>query len=359
MKTLARRTLVGLLSASVLLTLLAQPGWAGRAKIGVTISDASQPEGNSGTTPFTFTVTLDRAPTSQVSVKYATAVGTADGSDFAAISGSLSFAPGVKERTVDVLVTGDSQWEPNERFFVNLSGGGKALRVVDPQGIGTIGNDEPGSGISVSDVTVTEGDTGAKDAVMEVSLSDPATSDLTISYVTVEGTASAAGDYDATPGSVTVAAGQSSASVTVPVMGDKVDESSERFSVELSENSPTGYLVDGHGVTTIVDDDKTATATTLRIRKRSTRIVAQGNVTPPAPGQKMTVKLYRKRAGGWVLRRTKRPALSAAKLIGGASRSTYRTTFARPEKGVFRVVARYAGNVEMLASTASVRFRAG
>jgi hypothetical protein len=359
MKTLARRTLVGVLSASVLLTLLAQPGWAGRAKIGATIADASKPEGDAGKTPFTFTVTLDRAPTSPVSLKYATAVGTADGSDFVAISGSLSFAPGVKERTVDALVNGDAQLEADERFFVNLSGGGKALRLVDPQGIGTIKNDDPGSGISVGDVTVTEGDAGSKDAVMEVSLSEPATSDLTISYATVEGTASAADDYDGTPGSVTLAAGQSSATVTVPVIGDKVDESSERFSVQLSENSSVSYLVDGYGVTTIVDDDKTPTATTLRIRKRSTRILAQGNVTPAAPGQKMTVKLYRKSAGRWVLRRTKRPALSAVKLIGGASRSTYRTAFARPPKGVFRIVARYAGAGEMAGSTAAVRSRVG
>ena len=357
---LGKRTTVVLLSASLLVPLLAQPGWAGRrTKIPVTISDASQLEGNSGTTPYTFTVTLGRASTSTVSVKYATAAGSADGADFVATSGMLTFEPGVTERTVEVAVNGDPEGEPDERFFVNLSGGGKGLRITDPQGVGTIQNDDPGSGISVSDVSVQEGDDGAKDAAFVLSLSEPAATDLAISYVTVDDTASAGDDYAGASASVAVPTGASSATVTVPVTGDKLDENAERFSIELSEDSPASYLVDGRGVATIVDDDKTATATTLRIRKRAARVVARGRLTPAAPGQMMIRKPYEKRSGRWVLRRTKRPVLSAAKLLDGASRSTYRTAFPRPRKGVFKVVARYAGDAEMLPSRASLRFQIG
>ena len=52
----------------------------------LSISDVSQNEGNSGTTPFVFTVTLSSAATYPVTVKYATANGTASSlSDYVAL----------------------------------------------------------------------------------------------------------------------------------------------------------------------------------------------------------------------------------------------------------------------------------
>ena len=61
----------------------------------ISISDFSHAEGNSGTTPFTFNVTLSTASASPVTVSYATANGSAAApSDFTATSGVLTFAPG-------------------------------------------------------------------------------------------------------------------------------------------------------------------------------------------------------------------------------------------------------------------------
>jgi hypothetical protein len=354
-----RRTAAGLLGASLIVALLPQGGWAARPnKIAVKVSDVQGFEPDSGTTPFAFTVSLARASTSTLSVKYATAAGSANDTDFVATSGTLWFAPGVTERTVEVAVKGDTEGEPDERFFLNLSGGGKALRIVDPQGVATILNNDPGSGISVGDVSVREGDAGTKEAVIGLSLSQPAASDLTISYMTADVSASAGADYAGRSASIVVPAGASSAELPVDIIGDKIDENAETFSVEVSEDGATAYLVDRRGIATIVDDDKTATATTLRIRKRPARIVARGRLTPPAPGEKMIVKLLRKRSGRWVLLRRKRPALSAARMLDGASRSTYKTAFARPRKrGVFKIVARYSGNAESRSSKASRRFR--
>ncbi len=60
----------------------------------LSISDVSIGEGNSGTSAAVFTVSLSAASASAVSVAYATAAGTAtSGTDFAAASGTLSFAP--------------------------------------------------------------------------------------------------------------------------------------------------------------------------------------------------------------------------------------------------------------------------
>jgi hypothetical protein len=80
------------------------------------------PEGDSGTKDATFAVTLSTATTVPVSVKYATADGTAkQPADYAAAAGTLTFAPGETARSVVVKVAGDTLVEPGETFTVTLS----------------------------------------------------------------------------------------------------------------------------------------------------------------------------------------------------------------------------------------------
>ena len=90
----------------------------------ITISDAVVVEGNSGTSTVTFTVTLAPVnPTQAVTVNYATANGSATaGSDYGAVSGTLTFAPSMTTQTFSVNVLGDTAIEPTETFLVNLSG---------------------------------------------------------------------------------------------------------------------------------------------------------------------------------------------------------------------------------------------
>src|SRR5581483_8518213 len=75
----------------------------------ISIGDVALAEGNAGQRAFVFTVSLSEASSKQVSVKYATANGTAragDG-DFVGTSGTLRFAPGETTKTITVLVNGD------------------------------------------------------------------------------------------------------------------------------------------------------------------------------------------------------------------------------------------------------------
>ena len=104
----------------------------------ISISDVSVTEGNSGTAPATFNISLSAAASGSVSVNWMTANGTATApADYAAGSGTVSFAAGESVKTVTVLVNGDTADEPNETFYVNLtspSGG----TLADSQGVGTI-----------------------------------------------------------------------------------------------------------------------------------------------------------------------------------------------------------------------------
>ena len=110
----------------------------------LSIEDVSLAEGNSGTTSFVFTVSLLQASRQTVTVKYATADGTAMKADrdYQATSGKLTFNPGEVSQPVTVLVNGDTEVEPDEMFYFNLSNATNA-GISDSQGLGTIQNDDP------------------------------------------------------------------------------------------------------------------------------------------------------------------------------------------------------------------------
>jgi ribosomal protein L35AE/L33A len=88
----------------------------------LSINDVAMLEGNSGNSQATFTVSLSTASGQAVTVQYATADGTATaGSDYQARTGTLTFAAGQMTRNLNVRISGDTQVEPDETYFVNLS----------------------------------------------------------------------------------------------------------------------------------------------------------------------------------------------------------------------------------------------
>jgi len=108
--------------------------------------------------------------------------------------------------------------------------------------------------ISVNDVTVAEGDAGSVNATFTVSLSAAVAQTVTVQYATANGTAAAGADYLPAGGTVTFPPGTAARTVSVPVLGDLLDEDDETFLVNLS--GPTGATVaDGQGIATITDND--------------------------------------------------------------------------------------------------------
>lgn len=137
----------------------------------LTINNVIQNEGNSGLTPFTFTVTLSGPTTQTVTINYATSNGTAiaPGDYNAILPTQLTFSPGELTKPVTVLVTGDTNVEPDETFFVNMSGATNA-GIANSQGTGTIKDDDTVILVSVSGRVTTPDGAGLKNA--GVSLTD-------------------------------------------------------------------------------------------------------------------------------------------------------------------------------------------
>ena len=116
----------------------------------LSVGDVSLREGDSGTAELMFVVTLDKAATSRVTVNYATTDGTATaGSDYAALAGKLTFAPGETSKMVHVAVKGDTVVEANETFSLTLSGA-RGTTIADATAVGQITDDDtqqdPGNG---------------------------------------------------------------------------------------------------------------------------------------------------------------------------------------------------------------------
>jgi hypothetical protein len=192
----------------------------------ISISDApAVTEGNSGTTFAGFTVSLSAASGKTVTVLASTANGTATSpADYTAITNQLiTFLPGETSKPLNVSVAGDTLDEAdNDTFFVNLSSPSNAT-TLDAQGQGNITDDDALPAISISDVTVTEGNSGTIAAVFTVTLSPASGRNVTLNYATANGTATAGSDFTAiasTP--LTFTPGQTSKTISVTVSGDTV-----------------------------------------------------------------------------------------------------------------------------------------
>jgi hypothetical protein len=222
----------------------------------ISISDATVTEGNAGTVTMTFTVTLSFPNGQPVTVAYATSDGTATaGRDYVATSGTLTFGPNDgPSKTITVQVLGDSRDEYDEGFYLTLSGG-PDVNLVDAQAVGTITDDDPPPTLSVNDASVREGDRGTKLLTFTVSLSAVSDKWVWVNYATADGTAKTSGnDYVATSGTVYFAPGQTTATITVVIKGDRQKEGDENFYINLS-GAAEAVIADDQGIGTILDDE--------------------------------------------------------------------------------------------------------
>src|SRR2546428_641592 len=251
----------------------------------LSINDRSQVEGNGTPSVMVFTVTLTASGThAPVTVSYATADGSATApSDYTSRNGALDFLAGTGNATmtISVPIISDTIVELDETFFVNLINPDGAT-ITKGQGVGTIINDDgptptPSPSptptptpsptptptptlptLSITDVSVLEGNTGTVDAVFTVSLSTPSSSTVTVNYVTTDGTATVAdNDYLASSGTLTFPPNSTTQTISIQVVGDTIPELDEHFFVDLSHavgatTSTSGYI---RGECTIGDDD--------------------------------------------------------------------------------------------------------
>jgi large repetitive protein len=200
---------------------------------------ASVAEGNAGTSSADFTVFLSGAYDLPVTVAYATADGAATtGTDYAAASGTLTFAPGETSKHLAVAVRGHRLGEPDETFAVNISTPDSYAQVVYGTGVATIVDDEP-------HITVADSYLSGTTFTFVASLSAaPAAGEVVmVNFATQDETAVAGVDYVAASGTLTFAAGETSKAITVDVLDATVTD--KYFAVQLSGATSNAFLATG------------------------------------------------------------------------------------------------------------------
>jgi Calx-beta domain/Salmonella virulence plasmid 65kDa B protein/Bacterial Ig domain/Insecticide toxin TcdB middle/N-terminal region/FG-GAP-like repeat len=217
------------------------------APVSFTISDASVAEGGA----LIFTVTKTGATTLTHAVSYASADGTATaGSDYTAVSGSLSFAPGETSKTISISTGNDTTYENNETVIVNLTAPTNGATLADGQATGTITNNDAGPSFSVDDVSISEGGTLS----FTVTKAGATTQSHNVNYATANNTA-VASDYTAKSGTLSFTAAQTTKTVSVATTVDSVYENNEILRLNLSSPTNGSTISDNQGNGTINNND--------------------------------------------------------------------------------------------------------
>jgi hypothetical protein len=218
---------------------------------------------NSGSVTLTVIATRMGDPSDIIKVDYASADGSAKApGDYTAVSGTLTFGPGVIEQKITVPLVDDNLIEGPEDFRVALSNPTKATLGSQPIATVTISDDDSQTSVvrfEKSNYSVNEGD---GTVTLTVTRSGGLGLVASVNYFTSNNTAQAGSDYSAQSGTVTFPssttdpAGSAQQTITIPIINDSVLENSETFNVTLTSPSSNATLGNPSTATvTIVDDD--------------------------------------------------------------------------------------------------------
>ena len=195
------------------------------ASLSIAAASADKAEGQSGSTPFTFTVTRTGSTDQPASADWTVSGAAVNGADFTGgvlPSGMVSFAAGETSKVITIGVAGDSIVEPDEAFSVTLSnpGDGTSLGIVSATGL--IRNDDvaPASlSIAAASADKLEGQSGSTLLTFTVTRTGDLTG-LSSAQWAVTGAAVNGADFTGgvlPSGTVSFAAGETSKVITIGV----------------------------------------------------------------------------------------------------------------------------------------------
>ena len=229
-------------------------------ELSIIASAATKDEGNSGDTPFTFTVTRSGDTSVTTTVNYAVSgsgATPANGDDFGGSlpSGTITFAAGETTQLVTIDVSGDTVSEADEGFTVTLSDPAAPATIATATAVGLIQNDDL-STVSVAVAPPSVVEDGAENLVFTFSRDNTSadTPELTVDFA-FGGTATAGSDYTASATSVVFAVGSATATVTIDPTVDSVLEPNETVTLTVADG--IGYSVGSPDAATgiILDDE--------------------------------------------------------------------------------------------------------
>ena len=244
-------------------------------------------------------VNLNPAPQTGITLSYRVAGSAASGSDYTALSGTVTVTAGASSVNIPVAITDDSAQENSETIILTLTGGtGYTVGSTGSHTL-TITDDDtppppprrhqkPEATFAAASSSAGE---GAGTHNIQVTLSSQPSAGITIGY-SVGGSAVAGSDYTSLSWSVSVQAGTSSVNIPVAITDDSEQESSETIILTLTADS--GYTVGSPGQHTLtITDDDAPVATFAMASSKAGEDAGTRNVAvnlSPAPQSGITLR---------------------------------------------------------------------
>ncbi len=240
------------------------------------VSPASVTE--DGTTNLVYTFTRSGSTTNPLTVNY-TLGGTATlNTDYTrtGTTNTVTFAANSSTATVTVDPTADTIVESNETVTLTLASGTGYKVGTTPPVTGTITNDDF-SKLSINNITVVEGKDN--NAILTVTVDNPNSQPITFNYTTAPINATANVDYTSKTGTITIAPNTATATISIPILNDNLNEPDEVFTVTLS--NPVNATInpdEAIGQVIITDTLQSAITRTLPNNVENLRLIGTNNI---------------------------------------------------------------------------------
>jgi GrpB-like predicted nucleotidyltransferase (UPF0157 family) len=215
-----------------------------------------------GNGPVILTVTKTGSTAVNATVHFATSDGTAVApGDYTSTSGDLTFAPSETSKQISVPIINDTLIENDETFNVTLSAPSSATLGTPSTATVTIIDNDALPQVKWTSVTYSADENSGNAALMVRRTGNDA-GNVVVHYSTADGTAKAGSDYMATSGDLTfLAGGPLEQTVNIPLINDNIPESTEDFTVTLSQ--PSGGTIGTPSTATVsITDTDTAPSPT-------------------------------------------------------------------------------------------------
>jgi hypothetical protein len=240
------------------------------------VSPASVTE--NGTTNLIYTFTRTGVTTNPLTVNY-TVGGTATlNTDYTrtGTNNTVTFAANATTATVTVDPTADTTVEPDETVILTLATGtGYTVGTTTPV-TGTINNDDF-SQLSINDITVVEGKDN--NAILTVTVDNPNSQQISVNYATEPIDATSNVDYTSQTGTLIIPANASTATISIPILNDNLNEADEAFTITLS--NPVNATINpegGIGEVIITDTWQSSLTRTLPNNVENLRLIGSNNI---------------------------------------------------------------------------------
>jgi hypothetical protein len=203
-----------------------------------------------------FTLTADAEVESDTTINY-TITGTAtNGTDYQTITtpGTAIISSGLLTTTVTVPITDDGDIDPSETIILTI-GSGDGYQVGSAATM-TITDNEVSPTVSAS--LTTDATEPSTDGLFTLTADIAVDSDTTVNY-TIGGTATGGTDFTSPSGSVVISSGQTTATVSIPIIDEDDDDDGETVDLTIASGSGYVYVVGAGASMTIGDDDEPTT----------------------------------------------------------------------------------------------------